>query len=300
MVHFKALFSRERVADPPELRATLREFSCHTVFSPTHMKSKRTVNHPTLTFRLLTALTVLLASLASTAIAQRDLPIPPPFLEIEEEAQEPPPPASIDLVELARASDVIALTQVDVTDYERRQTLPVSGNAWLKQLIRYKSNRSNPGLLRVAEEGLGEQKCYFESKYFDENARFLVFLQYNDELSRYQGHPVECALPVLVTEDGSYALRWPMEHIDASAELQALVQPLDFVGPGSRIPVDELDYRVRDAWVEDGWARVEDRTVMPTHGVMLSDARRLFRDALDSPEQAPTPEEVLELTAPDP
>lgn len=221
------------------------------------------MNHVTATMKRLIAASLLLLTAQSASV-----------LADEAEGGESPP--DLHPAELAGESDLVAVVQVDRTDYERRRGAPVEGTAWLEVLLPYKVPRPIDRI-RVIEEGYGEDRCYFDDvPLWAEQPRYLVFLT-AAEKGNYEGHRSACKLHVLVTADNRYAVRWPQDdlHLDESDE--GLVQELEFVGPDSAIDVTEMTSIRRDDLrqryrLED----VGDGTYRYTHGIPLEDFRSLL------------------------
>ncbi|MEE4329739.1 MAG: hypothetical protein V2J10_02650 [Wenzhouxiangella sp.] len=199
---------------------------------------------------------------------------PLPVIADESEDDEPAP--DLHPQALASESDLVALVQVDRTNYERRRGAPVAGNAWLDVLLPYKV-QSPVDRIRVVEEGFGEDRCYFDDvPLWAEQPRYLVFLK-AIERGNFQGHRSACKLQVLVTADNRYAVRWPQDELHLNEADEAMIQALDFVGPGSWIDVSEMTsirlndlrerYRLEDAG--DGRYRY-------TRGILLEDFRTLL------------------------
>ena len=144
-------------------------------------------------------------------------------------AQEPGASAAISLEQLTEKADLVAVGQVKDADYAYRRGYPVSGSAYLKVLIPYKTNRPND-IIEVYEQGLHENECYFPNPdVFEEGRRYLLFLQQDPEKpERYRGLPEGCALDVLVSENNQYALRLPASGMDLSDPLAELAQDMKF------------------------------------------------------------------------
>lgn len=216
----------------------------------------------------------------STADEDRRDPLLRALTRDEEETPERVilPPTT--LQQMARDSDVVAVVQVNITDYQRRRDIPVRGTAYLNPLITYKTPQPLDRIT-VFEEGLWENECYFPDEIGQEGARFLVFLNRDPEQFRFLGHRAQCKLPILVTRGGHYALRWPLDRVAASEELEAVVQEMDFVGPGARVNRADMDYREIDRLEALDAARMEGRTLIYTKGIPLSEARRVFAQGIE-------------------
>jgi len=185
----------------------------------------------------------------------------------------------------AQQSDFVALIQLERLDYERRRGFPVGGRAWAEVLIRYKSDQPID-LLRIEEEGLGPERCYFpDVPLWQELPRFLVFL-HRAEGQDFRGHRGGCMLEVLVTADNRYAVRWPQDRLTLREEDRRWIETLDFVGPGSTIDGDEFTSIRRDQLVRDyAMEEIEGRRLRYTRGIPLETFRReiLGPDALRAP-----------------
>ena len=76
----------------------------------------------------------------------------------DDQAAEP-----VSLAELAANADLVVLAQTKDTDYLMRRGIPVSGSAYLKVLIAYKTD-SPADLIEVYEKGLHDHECYFRTQ----------------------------------------------------------------------------------------------------------------------------------------
>ena len=135
----------------------------------------------------------------------------------------------VSLAELADRADLVVLAQVKDTDYLERRNIPVSGSAYLKVLLPYKT--SGPlDILEVYEKGLHPNECYFPNPtVFEEGRRYLLFLRKDPEKeSRFRGMPQGCALDVLVNDQNRYALRFPVDGIELSDPLESLAVKMNF------------------------------------------------------------------------
>lgn len=197
------------------------------------------------------------------------------------------------LAERAADADIVVLAQLERVDYEYERDFPVGGEAWFRPLIRYKSSMAPRGLLIVQEQGLHENECYFDQPMpWDERARYLLFLKHDPRTDSVRGHPEGCAIEVLVRSDNSYAVRWPQpafggENGRGDAELQRLVQQMEFQGPRSRIDTRDLLNHQRRARAERDFMRIEGTDLAPTRGIDLSELRQLMQAGLVADENAP-------------
>ncbi|MBT8054696.1 MAG: hypothetical protein HKN57_11235 [Xanthomonadales bacterium] len=188
------------------------------------------------------------------------------------------PLAPVSLQALAARADAVVLAQVRDTDYLRRRDIPVSGSAYLKVLIPYKTDRS-ADLIEVYEKGLHDHECYFPNPtVFEEGRRYLLFLRRDEEdPERYRGMPEGCALDVLVADDNRYVLRYPVTGVALSDPLEEMARPVTF-GDGYAV-VDEEDLlpQERDRMLNAGQIRrYGEGEWIYTTGVDLAEARRLI------------------------
>ncbi|GAB4167712.1 MAG: hypothetical protein Kow0020_00770 [Wenzhouxiangellaceae bacterium] len=190
------------------------------------------------------------------------------------------------LAERARSSDLVVLAQLERVDYEYERNFPVSGEAWFRPLIWYKAVSRPPGFLIVREKGLHDHACYFDDGLdFAEPPRYLLFLVYDEQTESWRGHPDGCAAQILVGSDLSYVARWPQpffggEHGRGDETLQALVETMDFQGPGSRIDAGDLLEHQRRVRAERDFMIVEGTFLRPTRGIRLSRLRELMAPGL--------------------
>ena len=182
------------------------------------------------------------------------------------------------LSELAAAADLVALAQVRDTDYRRQRDIPVSGSAFLRILIAYKSDRDDE-LLEVYEKGLHEHECYFPNPtVFEEGRRYLLFLRRDpDDPERYRGLPQGCALEVLVTRDNRYAVRYPASGFELNDALVDLAEPMAFADRYALVADEDLAPAERNALRAAGHIEpAGDERWRYTHGVDLTAVRGLI------------------------
>ena len=192
------------------------------------------------------------------------------FQAQEEETQQKP-----SLLLLAAESDLVALAQVVITDYEYTRGFPSKGIATLRILIPYKLPIPLEQI-EVTEEGLKEQACYFpEASAWQEGQRFLVFLEHV-EVDQFRGHSSLCALPVFVTDNNQYALRIPEEKISLTEAGQAMVREFVYVDPAARIDARDMTRTSIQKMSEEMSMRQIDDELIYTLGIELSDVRRLI------------------------
>ncbi|QKK03353.1 MAG: hypothetical protein HND55_12210 [Pseudomonadota bacterium] len=183
------------------------------------------------------------------------------------------------LAKVAAESDWIVLAQLNVFDYEQRRGIPVSGETWFDVLLPYKVPQPAERL-KVTEEGFGEGTCYFdEAKLWNELPRYLLFLV--EDEGELRGHPDGCSLPVLITADNRYAVRWPIRQFDLGNEAEALVREFDFQGPGAFVDLDDMTSIQRERRIEsDFLAPVDDGRYRYTRGIEMEDFRSLIAEHL--------------------
>ena len=182
------------------------------------------------------------------------------------------------LSELAAAADLVALAQVRDTDYRRQRDIPVSGSAFLRILIAYKSDRDDE-LLEVYEKGLHEHECYFPNPtVFEEGRRYLLFLRRDpDDPERYRGLPQGCALEVLVTRDNRYAVRYPASGFELNDALVDLAEPMAFADRYALVADEDLAPAERNALRAAGHIEpAGDERWRYTHGVDLTAVRSMI------------------------
>lgn len=205
------------------------------------------------------------------------------------------------LAELARKADIVALVQVRDTDYLRRRELPVSGSAYLRVLIPYKTASGTPALpqpgdagpgggaalVEVYEKGLHEAECYFpDPGVFEEGRRYLVFLRRDpDDASRYRGLPEGCAIDVLVDQDNGYVVRMPVTGMRLTAAqtdlLEQKTRTMRYSDPYAVVDDEDLPPARRDTLRAAGQiAPHGPRQWIYTRGVPLSEFRELLQPGL--------------------
>lgn len=215
------------------------------------------------------------ASMSFPAIAL--LLVLPTLLLAGEEAPEMPTPA-----ELAAESDYVVLARLEVYDYEERRNIPVEGKAWFEVLVPYKVPAPT-GRLRLYEQGVGGDRCYFDDvALHGEMPRYLLFLveHHDPEQGDARGHPDRCALPVLVSTDNRYAVRWPIDGLDLPEDIGSRVRAFEFHGPGSTVDLrgetrHRREQRIEREFLEpvEGGRRAQYRY---TRGIPLEDFRPLM------------------------
>ncbi len=195
---------------------------------------------------------------ASLCFAQADEPIEKPKLS-----------------RLAAESDLVAVAQVVATEYDYIRSFPSKGIATLRILIPYKSPQFFDHV-QVFEEGLKKHECYFpEVTAWQEGQRFLVFLEHV-EADQFKGHPVSCALPILVTQSNHYALRIPQDAVNLGETGEALIQEIVYADPAARIDATELTRTTIAEMVEELKVRQLGDELIYTQGISLTDVRRLM------------------------
>jgi hypothetical protein len=191
-------------------------------------------------------------------------------------AAETTPPASFST--LAANANLVAVTQVKDTDYIYTRSFPSEGSAFLKVLIAYKPLKIADEIIEVYEKGLHPRECYFESPtVYEEGRRYLVFLRRNpDDPESYRGLEQGCALEILVTEDNSYALKYPLDGILLKDKLGHLAVKYDFRDNNALVPEESLSPVVRDTLLASGLIIPYQEGFKYTHGIDLTVARGLI------------------------
>jgi len=207
-----------------------------------------------------------------------------PFSAPAQQATEPQTPP-VSLADLAGRADLVVLAQARDTDYFVRREIPVSGSAYLKVLIPYKSpdDLIRPGdIIDVYEKGLHENECYFPNPtVFEEGRRYLLFLKKDPEDDeRYRGMPEGCALDVLVDNNNRYALRYPVNGIRLSDSLGPLATEREFRDPYAIVGDELLLPAERDSMLKAGelvaYTEPKGLQWIYTRGVDLTAARKLM------------------------
>ena len=129
--------------------------------------------------------------------------------------------------EAASWADLVAVAQVVNIGYEKTRDLNAKGQAFLNVLVPYKGVKRNE-LFIVNESGFADDACYYPDRE-NEGARYLVFLKKTKNDMEYVGFKPLCQLPVLITELGTYALRYPLDTDlplpEGSAETMRFADP---------------------------------------------------------------------------
>jgi len=196
-----------------------------------------------------------------------------------------PETAPISLSELARKADLVAVAQVKDTDYVYTHSYPNEGSAYLKILFTYKQNNPVDDIIEVYEKGLHPNECYFENPtVLEEGRRFLVFFRLDPEDPNiYRGLDEGCALELLVTEDNRYALKYPIDGIKLTDNLDALAKKYDFHDYYSVVPEESLSPDQRDALLAKGLIQPYEDGFKYLYGVDLTAARSLINPAALKP-----------------
>lgn len=193
--------------------------------------------------------------------------------------------SDVTLAQLAAGADFIGIVQVNDTEYETVRDLPSEGFAALRVLVTYRHPgdlRETPGSVNIHEEGFDKDTCYFPERR-NEGQRYLAFLQKRTGKTEdgkkkegYEGSRPGCMIPVFVTADNRYALRYPVPGIDIGNPdlVRNLVyaDPDAFVEPGADLNFTRVDYMVEQGWLK----QADDDRYVYTRGVYLKDARRLM------------------------
>lgn len=167
------------------------------------------------------------------------------------------PTPAVSLSDLASRADLVVLAQARDTDYFMRRDIPVSGSAYLKVLIPYKSPEDSvlpDDIIEVYEKGLHARECYFPNPtVFEEGRRYLLFLKQDPEVEdRYRGMPEGCAIDVLVDSNNRYALRYPVSGIRLSDPLEPLATAMEFRDPYAVVDDEALPPAEREAMLNAG------------------------------------------------
>ena len=184
----------------------------------------------------------------------------------------------ISLSDLAAKADLVAVAQVKDTDYAYTRSFPSEGSAFLKILITYKLGKPGEEIIEVHEKGLHPGECYFENPtVFEEGRRYLIFFRIDPHATEnYRGFPEGCALEILVAADNHYALKYPVEDIQLTDDLDELVVEIDFHDNYALVEAESLPPPRRDDLLARGLIIPYQGKFKYTHGVDLSAARKLI------------------------
>jgi len=178
---------------------------------------------------------------------------------------------------VAAKADIIAVIQVDETDYQRGHGIPMSGEATARVLVAYKG-ATRGEVLTIRAKGLGAEQCYYPGRE-NEGPRFLAFLhevaprKHSFDPRIVSGVKPNCALPIFVTANAAYALRYP---IDDFAIPKSLVHDMTFADPYSYVDKNELTQAQIAAIISRYAAEDTGEHLHYTRGVKLADIRGLM------------------------
>lgn len=179
------------------------------------------------------------------------------------------------LEELAATSDIIGIAQVYYTDYEYRHNYPVSGRAYMRMLITYRSDETI-NKFEVKEKGLHNGECYFpKTQYGTDGARFLVFLSHHPE-GDYMGNPRLCMVPVAVTVDQGYAMPYPRPELNLTTAGEAAVTEVNFQDAHATIDASDMTRSMAARKAEELGGVVEDQKIVFNRGIPISVVRQLL------------------------
>jgi hypothetical protein len=186
--------------------------------------------------------------------------------------------APVSLSDLAAKANLVAVAQVKDTDYTYTRSFPSEGSAFLKILITYKLKQPGEDIIEVYEKGLHPGECYFENPtVFEEGRRYLVFFRIDPEdAENYRGFTEGCALEILVTADNRYALKYPVEGIKLTDDLDELAVEIDFHDNYALVAAESLPPSRRDDLLARGLIIPYQGKFKYTHGVDLGTVRKLI------------------------
>ena len=187
---------------------------------------------------------------------------------------------SVSPATLADESDLVAVAVVEQTDYEKTRSFPSSGSAFLRLLIVYKGEEVAGDWIEVKEKGLGEEKCYYPepNPFVFEGARFFVFLRKENDV--YRGVAPGCKVPLYVTDNNQYAVRFPVKGLDIPEEhalSMTFTDPAAVVEAGdfTSAQLQELTETYRAELIPTGPYEPNLQNYRYTMGVPLTDFRKL-------------------------
>jgi len=197
---------------------------------------------------------------------------------------EPEPLKIKTIEELAEEADLIAIAIVEQTEYEKTRSFPSKGWALLKVLIPYKGSVKGQ-IFQVGEQGLGDDKCYFpEVSGLDyEGQRFLVVLKKVAQ-ANYIGVAPSCRIPILVTSNSGYAIRYPVSGLEMENQEQ-LAREMTFADPSAYIDatdytfakIDELEQYYKARKLEPNEFEPEIVKYVYTQGIPVKHIRSLLK-----------------------
>ncbi|HRQ65624.1 MAG TPA: hypothetical protein PKZ76_12320 [Xanthomonadaceae bacterium] len=196
-----------------------------------------------------------------------------------------PAQAERTLSALAEEADLVAVAQLIHTEYRTHQDQPNRGFAVLNILIPYK-RPDDQNIAQVWAEGRDPSACYYPVEP-GANDRFLVFLRLRED-GQYEGEKPWCQLPVhVVADDSQYALRYPVPGVGMPSGVP--VQNLQFADRAAFIDPASTDVwelrRIRETWQVDELA---DGRLRYRQGVLMGDVRLLmFPEGLPPPPMRP-------------
>lgn len=136
----------------------------------------------------------------------------------------------------AQWADVVALAQVLNTDYKTTRKLNAEGQAFLQVRVPYKGVKKGQ-LLMVNAKGFDDNACYYPDRE-GEGKRYLVFLKESQNKDEYQGFKPFCQLQVLLTEQGKYALKYPLDANQIQIDPK-LIEEINYQDPHAIIDATE-------------------------------------------------------------
>ncbi len=148
----------------------------------------------------------------------------------------------------AQWADVVAIVQLENIDYQKTRELNAKGQAFLKVLVPYKGVKKNQ-LLIVNAKGFEDHVCYFPEKTTTEGQRYLTFLKTTQNIDEYTGFKPLCQMPILVTDTGQYALKYPL---DVNIPIDdTIVEVMIFADPNATIDASDWTHLKREKVVKD-------------------------------------------------
>lgn len=186
-----------------------------------------------------------------------------------------------DFESAAQWADVVAIAQLVNIDYTKQRELNAKGQAYLTVRVGYKGVQKNE-LLIVNAKGFDQSVCYFPDKAGVEGQRYLVFLKSTSSEGEYTGFKPMCQLPILLTDTGEYALKYPL---DAGITIsETLIRNLTFKDPHATIDATEWTHLKRQETSETQFMTLIEKENMfqklfylsYTKGIMMYEIRKLM------------------------
>ncbi|WP_179952033.1 hypothetical protein [Marinicella rhabdoformis] len=186
-----------------------------------------------------------------------------------------------DFESAAKWADVVAIAQLTNIDYTKQRALNAEGQAYLTVRVGYKGVQKNE-LLIINAKGFEKEACYFPDKEGVEGQRYLVFLKATASDGEYTGFKPLCQLPILLTDTGQYALKYPLDTEIPVPD--TLVKNLSYKDPHATIDTSEWTHLKREEIAESQFMELTEKDdlfqkrffLSYTKGIMMYEIRKLM------------------------